>query len=256
MSENVSGRSSLSRMWSITCPTVQKGGTATKSVCIRRPAVSRGSMLRSAPRGRRRAPGPDHQHAVLLEILADRRRRRSPARRSASADNSRQGAEQRCAPSRRARCARRGVEVLLQRLDQGEALVRLQKLDHDPQGRGSPGTAPARARGRDPPPAAYRRSAAPARRRAAAAVASGRLAISSCMRWTRWARVQRHGLSARARDTNRGECCAAFRTRARATMQAALMLRGYTGRRHNCCIQALDLALLESRAQRAALRWS
>ena len=36
-------------MWSITCPTVQNGGTATKSVCMRRPAVSSGySRLRSS----------------------------------------------------------------------------------------------------------------------------------------------------------------------------------------------------------------
>ena len=49
MSEKVSGRSSVSRMWSITCPTVQNGGTATKSVCMRRPAVSSGySRLRSS----------------------------------------------------------------------------------------------------------------------------------------------------------------------------------------------------------------
>src|SRR5262245_7245001 len=48
MSEKVSGSSSASRMWSITWPTVQNGGTATKSVCMRRPAVSSGySRLRS-----------------------------------------------------------------------------------------------------------------------------------------------------------------------------------------------------------------
>ena len=48
MSEKVSGSSSASRMWSMTRPTVQNGGTATKSVCMRRPAVSWGySRLRS-----------------------------------------------------------------------------------------------------------------------------------------------------------------------------------------------------------------
>ena len=36
-------------MWSMTWPTVQNGGTATKSVCMRRPAVSSGySRLRSS----------------------------------------------------------------------------------------------------------------------------------------------------------------------------------------------------------------
>ena len=56
-------------MWSITRPTVQNGGTATKSVCIRRPAVSSGySRLRS--RAARSAAGTCAED-LLLGRLAE-----------------------------------------------------------------------------------------------------------------------------------------------------------------------------------------
>ena len=132
MSENVSGRSSLSRMWSITCPTVQKGGTATKSVCMRRPAVSCGIFEVALER---RAVGGGHlgQDLLLVALLEVLEQIGGVVGLELGDGLGEQflgqGAEQLVAHRLVELGKRLRVEVRAQRLDQGDALVRLQKLD-------------------------------------------------------------------------------------------------------------------------------